>query len=265
MTVASLLSLTTLIIAGSLDGILSDAVYALAFIIPVSLGLLLDKRDPYEERDERLYLLPTGEGAALTLPCILPTVAAVMLASYLTSLLIKATTGAVDSVNVGDDLLLAALRHAVMPAILEEALYRYLPLKLFGRDAPRAALILSSVFFAFAHVSLFSIPYALIAGAAFMLLDLIFESVLPSFILHLVNNICSLLLIFYGDSQSFVVAAAILFSLLLLLSLCFIIFRRKRYLELIRDTFRGAEQREASYTPLLFIIPAAFIALTEFL
>lgn len=177
-----------LFLSGALSGFVSELVYYLAFIIPITLALLLTRK---ELSDMKEYLTIDREGISLAWPVIFPTIAVTILISYLTSLLIFAVTGKTNQVDLGDSYILALVSHALMPAILEEALFRYLPMKLLAPYSKRGAIFISAIFFALVHHNLFTIPYAFFCGVVFMALALATESILPTIVLHFINNALS--------------------------------------------------------------------------
>ena len=65
-------------------------------------------------------------------------------------------------------------------------------MKLLLPYSKRHTVIYSSLFFALIHCSFSQMPYAFIAGVIFMLVDVAFDSVWPSIILHFVNNSLSI-------------------------------------------------------------------------
>ena len=96
-------------------------------------------------------------------PLIMPTLGVIFLISYLASLLLGllGLTGAtVEDAPLFEMILL----HAVLPAVLEEMLFRYLPMKLIAPYSKRLCVVISSAYFALIHMSLFQLPYALLAG-----------------------------------------------------------------------------------------------------
>ena len=99
---------------------------------------------------------------------------------------------------------MALINHALLPAILEEALFRYLPMRMIAPHSPRCAIIISSLFFALVHGNLFQIPYAFIGGIIFMSLNLATGSIIPSLVIHFVNNAMSI-------SMSFIQIPLVLF------------------------------------------------------
>ncbi len=264
LTAVYLAFLLLLFVPSLFDGVLSIAVYIIAFLLPLLIGIYASK-----EKDGKLitseYLTVSREGALLSLPIIFPTVLLVFGLSYLTSLLIYVSTGSVDSLELGANLFLAIAEHALIPAVLEELLFRYLPLRILGKRSPRVTVLISAVFFAFIHHSFFSIPYAFVAGVVFMVLDLMAESVIPSMVIHFINNLLSVIWVFYSGTVEFSAAFFGILVGLALISAVFIIIYRKRYANGVARAFLAGEKYEPSYEPLLFIIPSLFIAVTELL
>lgn len=228
LSMSYILFLILLFLSGSLSGVLSEAVYLLAFALPIILALYLTRNDKVEGGE---YLVLKSEGIRTTLPLIAPTVSAIMLVSFLTSILIFALTGERNEVDVGDSLIPALISHALLPAIFEEALFRYLPMRLLASHSRRAAVIISAFFFALVHHDFFSIPYAFLAGIIFMTVNLATGSVIPSVIIHFVNNALSVGLLIYADNAAFSPIIYIILGALSCVSLCVIFVRRKRYLE----------------------------------
>ncbi len=268
-TAMSLLFLLLLMLSGSISGVLSDIVYFLAFAVPTGLGLWLGKPAPASEDGESRqpslieYLGLDGEGAKLFLPCVFPSVALIFLLSFLTSLLISALTGAQSSVEVGDNIFLAMLMHAAVPAVLEEGLFRLLPMRILSGYSRRVTVFLSALYFSLVHNSFFSMPYAFAAGLIFITLDLALDSVWPSVILHFINNAISLLWIFYSSDGGFVLGFSLTLGILAAISLAAIFAMRKRYAERLLGLFSRDERYIPSYEPLMLIIPTVIVAVTE--
>lgn len=259
LTYICILFIILLIVSGMLDGVISTITYILAFALPVFLGVKFGA----EREEDSDYLGLSKKNSAFVLPFVFPLVALIFLISYLTSLVLLATLGKTNTVDIGDNPLLAFLEHALVPAVLEEALFRYVPLRMLGKRSPRLALVFSSLYFALAHHSFFSIPYALVAGFAFMMLDLAADSILPSLILHFINNCISIIWILYSDSSVFVTVFLILLSVLTLVSLVIIFFRRREYRERFLPVFAEGEKYKITLTPLFLIIPALMLAVAE--
>ncbi len=232
-----LLSLLMLFASGSLSGIVSQAVYILSFILPTVIGLYLVRRE--EKGEKELPVSLDSRALGLLIPVVAPTVFIIIFISLFTSFLIGLIFGAQSSVELGDSLPLAILSHAILPAILEEALYRYLPMRLWGRERDGSLVIISALFFALVHRDFFVIPYAFIAGALFMTINLLTDSIWPSVILHAVNNTLSVVWIFYSQSTEFVVGFYIVLAVLSLISFIFIFKKRSEYINGIKKIFGG--------------------------
>ena len=188
LSICYTLFLILIFVSGSIGGFWSDAVYYLAFLLPIILGLLLDNQDVRADGD--LFSIKSKD-VGLILPLIVPTVIIVLTISAVTSMIIFALTGTENKIDVGDFLIPALISHALLPAILEEALFRYLPIKLLLKDSKRLTVIVSALFFALAHHNLFSIPYAFVAGIVLMAIDVGTNSLIPSVSMHIFNNAVS--------------------------------------------------------------------------
>ena len=255
LTFAYLLFLLLFALSGYLEGILSEAAYYGAFIIPTVLALYIGRET---EGERGLCLTLDKDGAKLLFVAAAPTVGAVWALSYLTALLIYVTTGVTDTVDVGDSLPLAIITTALIPSVTEELLFRYLPMRLIAPYSRSRAVWLSAVFFAVAHMSPFSLVYAFAAGVIFMTVDLAAGSILPSVILHFVNNLINLIMIFHPEPQ---VKIGVIVSLCLLFALSIPLFlkNRRMIVEKIKSAFTSEETSPVDYVPLLFIIPAAVV------
>ena len=264
LSICYTLFLILLLLSGRLSGIFSEVVYFLAFLLPILLGLLLDKRTAAEDKrttvEDKSLLTISKADLKVTLPLIVPTVLLIMLVSVVTSAIIVAITGAKNQVDVGNSIVTALISHALVPAILEEALFRYLPMKLLLDESKRLTVITSALFFALAHHNLFSIPYAFIAGIIFMAIDVGAKSVIPSVILHFVNNAVSVGMLVYADNKAFTPTLMTLLCILLVISLIFIVKNKEMYLKEFKSVIK--KDRNLPYTtPLvIFTLICLFIA-----
>ena len=225
--------LLLLFISGAASGALGGALYILAYVLPITVGLLVAYRSGNGAavpglRFEREKILP----ALMPMP---PIMLAVMGISAVTSLILT-SLGATAIADVSGDLLTVLFRHALMPAVLEELLFRYVTIKLLFPYSRRAALVISSVTFALIHVNLFQIPYALFAGFALGALTLTSGSVLPAIILHVLNNAVSVIWMRNADVWWIIILALVILTLI---SAVYIIKRKKAYGEELRELLSG--------------------------
>ena len=260
LTSAYVLFLVLLYLSASLDGLLSEGVYYLAFILPVAICLWVTRTDKTGWRE---YLKIDMDGVRLAAPIVFPTVAVIMLISLVTSAVIFALTGKTSEVNLGDSYILALISHALVPAVLEEALFRYIPMRLLAPHSPRYAIVISAVFFALVHQDLFTIPYALVAGVIFMAVNLATDSVIPSLVIHFVNNALSVTLGFITYEGNLIILMLWL-ALIVLASVIMIIKNRDEYeipLMLITDKGEGARPTAQMIIFALFTLTVAVLNL----
>ena len=194
----------------------------------------------------------------------MPVILTIMLVSFLTALLLS-LLGLSNPPIEQSSLVKMLLMHALVPAILEELLFRYVPMKLILPYSKRACIVISSVYFALIHCNLFSIPYALVAGVIFISLDIAFDSVLPSLILHFLNNAMSVVMIKYCNSTtSYLIYVGICVAFLAV-SVPFILKFKAVYKEKFNELKNGNKNIDSGYYPLLLIIPTVLVALMNLL
>ena len=179
------------------EGVISEIIYYLAFLVPICLSLFLLRKEGREENLSPFKI--TGKNLALSSLTFMPAVLLILLVSYLTSLLLG-LFGASAPVIEDAPLLEMLLVHALLPALLEEMLFRFVPLRLLKGYSTRTVVVISALFFALVHCSLFQIPYAFAAGVVFVSLDIMFDSIYPSLLLHFLNNALSVISIKYCDT-----------------------------------------------------------------
>lgn len=242
--------------SGLSDGVTSDILYLAAFILP-SVSVLLAFKN---ECSFNIRLNMSGKNAVGFLPLIFPSVTVILLAATLISMTLS-KLGFENAVTVYPTLTENLLRHALLPAVLEELTFRYLPLRLIARYSRRRAVLLSALLFAFIHCNLFQIPYAFLAGIVLASIDVAYGSILPSVILHLINNTVSVLSLYYGyDGVILIVLGA-----LTALSSIFIFTRRKEYSESFKAVFADKCNLNFTYYPFLVIIPSVLAAILALL
>lgn len=247
-------------ISGYLDGALSVIVGYLSFLIPVVFALYMSKG----ENSKKSFLSIEEKNLTLSLPLFAPVILITLVISYLTSRFIFIITGKTNEVNVGNSFVAAVIFSALLPAVLEEILFRYLPLKLISPHSRRAAIILSAVFFSLAHRNLFVIPYALFAGFAFMLIDLAFDSVIPSVLLHFTNNLLSVGVLIFNDNLAF---APIIYSLLIIFSIIsavFILLKKNEYKEKFAYATEKGEGLKIEIGVIIFVVAALCVSVINF-
>ena len=260
VAILNIIFVVFLSLSGGFNGFLSTIFYILAFIVPIFIGY----RKTREENSD-VEFLGIGD-TKVALPFILPTIGAVMLISALTSIIISALGGGENSVDLGDNLLLALLTHALAPAIFEEALFRYIPMRALKKESPVLVVAYSAIFFSLIHHSFFSIPYALFAGIAFMALNLMAGSIWPSVIIHFLNNAISVVLMFYSDSTMISAVLISVVAALAVASVVLIVINGKKYSEFIKKFTDLSPLRSTPPVEIwVLVVPMLIVAVLELL
>ena len=258
-----------LMLSSSFTGWIRELLYYLAFIVPIVIGCLSSeelKRKREEvagvrEEPDRLLEFDLGRAKRL-LPLIAPTVAIVFVASFMTSLilsLIGASSSGVEEAGIVRMILV----HALAPALFEEALFRYIPLKLIMPYSKRWCVFYSALCFALIHCNFAQMPYAFLAGVMFMIIDVAFGSIWPSIILHFVNNAASVVWIKYGDGAFGVGMFVGVLLGLVIVSIPFIYTKKDAYRCLLRGSLDKGENMV--YTPafLSLVLICGYVAVTR--
>ncbi len=254
LVMLDLLFLLFLIISGTASGALRWGLYFLAYILPIGAGVLLLRRHGLFCVPPRLVI---GEKRAVfSLALFAPTMLAVIAVSALTTLVLS-LFGKVNDVDVSGNLLYELLRHALLPALLEELLFRYIPIKLLLPYSGRGAIGVSALLFALIHVNLFQIPYALLAGAIFGFLTVASGSILPAVVLHFLNNAVSVLWMRNPETVPYVIL-----PLLLLLSVPSVLYIVRKRREYAAEITRATGGERIGFSPELWVMAAVCLIMS---
>ena len=238
---------------GALDSPAYEIIYVLIFTLPAVAVFVYARR---RGEGGELPIKMKREDVGGFLPLIFPTVALIILLSLLTSFILG-LFGKQNEVVVYETLPENIVRHALLPAILEELAFRYVPLVLFRGQHRGVCILLSSLIFAMIHANLFQIPYAFFAGVIFITLDIIYDSILPSLVLHLLNNLISVISIYYGIDWQIVVAVLLLAAV----SAVSIHKNRHSYYDKLNGVISEKCEEKLSYSPIFIIIPTLLLAI----
>ncbi len=257
ITVTDLLFILLLALSGMLSGALGRAVYYLAFLLPFVFAFLSMKRAGLPAHE--LTLKISGEDALLSLSLLAPTLGAIFLISWVTELFLSrfSQNAAVD---VTGSIFYLVFLHALLPAVLEELLFRYIPLRFLAPCSRKYAVLLSALYFALVHCNLYQIPYAFAAGVIFAALDIISGSILPSLAFHFINNTVSLIWMKYTVGESAQIIFISVLSALTLISLAAILLKRKTYKLRLCEAFHDDGKERISFIPLFFTAVALLMA-----
>ncbi len=260
ITLADFLFIALLSLAGMLEGAFSEVVYYIGYILPI-IFLAATGKDRFSKNALALLEFPKESAMAISVLAA-PTILLVLAISFLTSLFLSLFLEPTPTV-FEENLFLVILLHAILPAFLEEFLFRYMPICLMKDECRNTLVFTSTVLFAFAHCNIYQIPYALAAGMIFIIVDLLYESVWPSVILHFANNLFSIFWIKYSGNLKFVISSVIVLSALSLVS-CAVLFKeRNKYLCQIRSILSDKKEEKMGYELIFFVVITFIAALTN--
>ncbi|MBQ8381088.1 MAG: CPBP family intramembrane metalloprotease [Clostridia bacterium] len=224
-----------LIISSYIKGATSDVLYYLAFAIPILIGIayLAVKGRGDGDVIAAFSLKLDKDGARLCLPLAFPSIGLVTVFAFLTSLILTAM-GLENNTSFTEPFAIAVMLHALLPAIREELLFRLIPIGVLSREHSASfTLLFSAAIFAIAHLDPFKIPYAFIAGMIFGSIFLATRSVIPSIVIHFINNLLSLINIYYNADIYVYIGIAVLS----VISLIYVIMKRNIYIKALKGIF----------------------------
>ena len=231
IVVCDLIFVVLFALSGSANGAVSWVFYFAAFLVPAVFALF-GQRDEGRElslvcAEIKEVVSPAKRKLLLSLTLVFPAVFVVALASLGTSCLLESL--GFSSPQVDDaPLALMLLEHALAPSVMEELLFRLVPLVLLRKISGKSCVFYSALLFSLIHCNLFQIPYAFIAGVVFMIIDLAFDSVVPSLVIHFTNNAISVISIKYFATDSGVLLCMAVLGALSALSVAVaFVFRRE--------------------------------------
>ena len=232
-------------------GVISTVIYYLAFIVPIVAYFACRSKAKIELSPPRFTI--SGENARLGAPLVFPTIAVVFVISFITSLIVSKI--GVDSVtDVSGNLATVILTKALLTAILEEMLFRYIPLSVLSPHSRRGAVILSATFFALAHCNLYQLFYAFVAGVILAVADLLSDSILPSVVIHFLNNLVSIFWLRYGASETFSAWYTVALLSLGAISVIPIVVYREKYKSGLARVFRNDGRIEFTLESTVFAL-----------
>lgn len=246
--------LLLLIVSGAVTGDLRWAIGKIAYILPIGVGLFMLRRCGLLRESPSLFV--TKDKAISSVALFAPTMLVIIAVSALTTLLLS-LLGKTNQTDVSGNLFYELFSHALIPAVLEELLFRYIPIKLLSPYSRRGAILVSALLFSLVHLNLFQIPYALLAGVVFGFLTVASGSILPSMLLHLINNAVSVVWMRNPDVAPYVIIA-VNFVLCLPSAVC-ILKRREQYRE---DVVRAFSGERVGFSPELLVMAIVCIVMS---
>ncbi len=242
--------------AGALTPVIGKIFYYLSFIVPIPFMFLL--KSEMGLTLEMPTVKPGKKIFALTAWFAVPTVSLVFLVAFLSSLLTTLMGAKQNLVDLPDNVFLAIFLHALLPAVLEEGLFRFIPISLLGRYSKKYTVFISAALFALMHFDLTALPYAFVAGLVFAYIDIVSGSIIPSLILHFLNNMLS---VFYTRSGGSALFFGIIIALGVVSSISLLLFGKHCFVSLKSDKC----EQKLSIPILIVVILALLTAVLNFI
>ena len=246
-------------VSSLLGGYFEWPLYAAAFVVPTLLLLSLPR-----EEDFKMSVFSRSSFSAVSISLVFPIIFAIFGISFLTSVLMGALGVESGAQDVSGNIFYVIAVSAFAPAVFEEMLFRYLSARLLGTYSKKLTVVYSSILFALAHGNLFQIPYALIAGAMFMAVDLVCTSIMPSLMIHFLNNVLSIVWQREEKDSTFVIAFVTVLLALTLISVVAIYTKRKQFKNAFLPFFEDRSKFEFTYQLGFYIIVMLFLAMSVY-
>lgn len=162
-------------------------IYALALLIPASVGHLLGKNDMPSLEKKRLIYPPAA---------IFISLGAITVAAYVNYFMIAPFSAAGVFVNIENspmneslfDIVNLVLRLIIVAPICEEIFFRGFVLRRLLPLGSRRALIISALIFSMFHTNVAQFIYTFVAGIFFGWVTLMTGRIRHSIIIHMINN-----------------------------------------------------------------------------
>ena len=173
--------------------LLYAAVYTVVFLLPIVVVSLCFKKHPFPLTPHREFAAADGFLSVLGTVgiCILTSVAVSMLMSFLANFGVPMPELPSVLENTPTSFWLNIVVMAVLPAVLEETLFRGCVLRVLRPYGDWFAILVSAVLFGLMHGNIIQIPFALIVGVALGWLYVATENIWLPIAVHFANNTLS--------------------------------------------------------------------------
>lgn len=230
---------------GSLfQSLMNAAIYSITFVLPGILYCIIKRVDfnkcfPFKKIKFSLLFMLVVIGLTLSL---VSNYASDMLTNVLKGIGIDNSIDTQISASNAKEILLNYISIALLPAFMEEFVFRGIILGLFRKFSDTFAILASALLFGLMHSNFVQIPFAFCGGLIFGYLAVATNSLLPSMIVHFLNNAISVTIQILEQNE--ILSENILnivvngtFIILCILSLIFIyrIFKSHKELVKIKD------------------------------
>ena len=155
-------------------------------LIPSVLYLAFMRKDALDNNGYQKVSLFTVFMTVLFTFCMIPVVTFINMISTL--FVENSVSGTVDYIVENNSMILNLILLALIPAVVEEFIFRGLIFNGYKKRNPLKAALLSAVLFGLIHLNINQFSYAFVLGIVFALLIYVTGSIIPSTIAHFVIN-----------------------------------------------------------------------------
>ncbi len=222
------------------------AIYCGIFFLPMFLyrkKRRLGFKATYRTRPFKMKYLPFVFFFTVTVSAICCLINAVMVMIYS-----RLDAGYTATAVVGfssQNPLMIFLTMALLPAVTEEFLLRGIVLREYECYGTVSAVLVSSLVFSLLHVSPFQTVSLFLAGVAYAVLTLLFDSIWPAVIAHMIHNSIVAIIYYYNDYVSYILGDR-LFLVIFLVVLFVILLVALKFLENVLEE-RGKNGKIRGY------------------
>ena len=165
------------------------------FMVPVIFCLIFKFKlsDALPIRGEGKYNVPLLVIGGYAI-CTISNYAVSLLSDNLSMFGLENTTGIVTEAKTPKEQIIYFICIAIIPAITEEIAFRGVVLNFLRPYGDGFAILISSILFGLVHGNFVQIPFAFIVGLVCAVLVVKTNSIIPSMLLHLLNNGTSVIL-----------------------------------------------------------------------
>ena len=154
------------------------------------------------------------------------------------------------------------LRSAIVPAIVEECVFRGVILQSLRRFGDWFAIVCTAVLFGLTHANMTQVPFAVIAGVALGYCAVVTGSLRTGIIVHFLNNLVSVITVLVqntgGDGAALVVSNAVIYGGIVLGGVAIAVYASKNrwFLRLRPGVYGNIRKKGRS----LFLAPVLLVA-----
>lgn len=175
------------------ESLMNAAIYSITFVLPGILYCIIKKVDfnrcfPFKKIKFSLLCMLVVIGLTLSL---VSNYASDMLTSVLKGIGIENSINAEISATNAKEIFLNYISIALLPAFMEEFVFRGIILGSLRKFSDTFAIVASALLFGLMHSNFVQIPFAFCGGLIFGYLAVATNSLLPSMIVHFLNNAIS--------------------------------------------------------------------------